>query len=150
MRPSVTINVVPVANLSRLALSMRQKLSAAQLNVPGKLRASGIKRQAGIGGKANGTNTSAGLAAIGVRASVVQLAPMLRAEIVSKSGHGNLGSAMLLEKGDISTPLSKALSICREVGNVFGLDDGKASAWLVRWCGIRDRLDEHISFPLHR
>ena len=111
MRPSVTINVVPVANLSRLALSMRQKLSAAQLNVPGKLGASGIKGQAGIGGKANGANTSAGLAVVGVGTSVVQLAPMLGAEIIGMSGHGNPGGAMLLEEGDISTPLSKALSI---------------------------------------
>ena len=150
MRPSVTIHVVPVAHFCSLALAMRQKLSAAQLNELGKLRASGIKRQASVGGKANGTNTSAGLAVIGVWASVVQLAPMLRAEIVSKSGHGNLGSAMLLEKGDISTPLSKALSIRCEVGNVFGLDYGEASAWLSRGGGIRDRLDKLISFPLHR
>ena len=129
---------------------MRQKLSAPQLNELGKLWASGGKWQAGVGGKANGTNASAGLAAIGVRASEVQLTPMHGTEIESKSGHGSLGGAVLLEEGDISTPLSKPFSIRGKVGNVFGLDDGEASAWLGRWSGFRDGLDELISFPLHR
>ena len=51
------------------------------------------------------------LTAIWVRGSEVQLAPMLSAEIKGESSHGSLGSAMLLEKGDISTPLSKSLCI---------------------------------------
>ena len=116
---------------------MRQKLSAAQLNELGKLRASGIKRQACVSGKANGTNTSTRLAVVGVGTSIVQLALMLRFEFVSKSGHGCTGGAMLLEESNISAPLGKALSVRGEVGDVLGLDDGEASARHSRGKGIR-------------
>ena len=150
MGPSVAINVVPVAHLGSLALAMRQELSAPQFNELGKLRASGSKRQAGVGGKSNGSNASAGLTAIWVRGSEVQLAPMQRTEIESKSVHGSLGGAVLLEESEISTPVSKPFSISSEVRNVLGLDDGKARARNKGWGGIRDRLDEHLSFPLHR
>ena len=116
---------------------MRQKLSAAQLNELSKLLASGIKRQTCVSGQADGTNTSTGLAVIGVGTSVAQLAPMLRFEIVSKTGHGCTGGAMLLEESNISTPLGKALSERGEAGDVLGLDDGKASACLRRRRGFR-------------
>ena len=66
-----------MANFSSLALAMRQELSAAQLNELGKFGASGIKRQACVSGKANGTNTSTRLAVGGVGSSEMQLAPML-------------------------------------------------------------------------
>ena len=150
MGPSEAINVVPVTYLGSLALAMRHELSAPKVGEFGKLWASGGKWQAGVVGEGYGSNASAGLAAIGVRASEVQLTPMHGTEIEGESGHGSLGSAVLLEEGDISTPLSKPFSIRGKVGNVFGLDDGEASAWLGWWSGFRDGLDELISFPLHR
>ena len=150
MGPSVAIHVVPVAHLGSLALAMRQKLRAPQFNVLGKLWASGIKRQAGVGGEANGSNASAGLTAVGVRAGVVQLAPMHRTELEGKSAHGSLGGAVLLKERDISTPLSQPFSIRGEVGDVLSLDDGEARTRNRRWYGFRDRLDERLSFPLHR
>ena len=150
MGPSEAINVVPVTYIGSLALAMRQELSAPKLNECGKLWASGGKRQAGVGGEANGSNASAGLTAVGVRAGVVQLAPMHRTELEGKSAHGSLGGAVLLKERDISTPLSQPFSIRGEVGDVLSLDDGEARTRNRRWYGFRDRLDEHLSFPLHR
>ena len=129
---------------------MSYDLSPPQFHERSKALTSRLQMKAGIGGKSNSTNTSTRLAAVGVGTSEMQLAPMLRFEIVSKSDHGCTGGAMLLKESNIGTPLSKALSIRGEVGDVLGLDDGEASARHTRKGGIRYGMNKTISLVLHR